>query len=266
MNKNRRGDFGICFLCRKERPLIKAHILSKAFRKYICGIDENNPNSQDKRGTIIMADGSTKYTQSNNLPYMKDTFCADCDNKFSGDEKYFLEFIKNIGKGDINIITDDEEYGRLMRIGDFLNSNLRDGIINDIDLEKIRRFILFLILKLDLSEKFSHINIGPYREKIICELSSGDIEKNINLLFSMYKKFDMSKSGNTGIFSPIHRRISGINAVSIIFPYLFEVICRLDSREFEDVLERAGINNGYFALIKQENFDDSLYIKTLLSL
>lgn len=148
---------GVCQLCKMEKKLIKAHVISKALFKDIFNIDDRvhllSPTELDKQNLVQDAFYDTGI------------LCGDCDSSFSLYENYFAQIVR----------------GNLLGLGIRRNGQLTYSdeysldLLEGIDHYKLRMFFLITIWRCSISTQpsFKQINLAEREKGIFEQIRSG---------------------------------------------------------------------------------------------
>ena len=199
---------GNCFLCGQERKLICAHILPKAYGKFL--------KDDDEKASLFYSNGSEQMIE--NLPFDKNLFCAECDNSFSSSEKELIRFT-------------DYLFGDGLEV-DFKEVGCVDVLVDCFDVSRIQRALLFLLYKLTMNSRCEVDLERPFETRLKQMLRSGKVDSSvIGVYLTHYlrsEKFSLD-DGHKRVFHPLLDRyeINGISFFSILLPGALAITYRI---------------------------------------
>lgn len=162
---------GICHLCKKEKKLIKSHIIPEGFYKKLYN---------EKRQTFYASEKNNQFNvlQKGNRELL---LCKECDGKIIGD---------NYDKYGIEVIRDD------LHVEKYIDQDKE--IWTNIDYDKFKIFILSVLWRASISEKF-HRNTNlreKTKETIRLAILSGNAPGELELpvrMMSLVNSIDDDK-------------------------------------------------------------------------
>lgn len=226
-----------CHLCKKEKKLIKAHIIPGWCFRYL--YDKNH----GKREPLIFAT-IDKNSITHNGIYDGEILCENCDG--------FLGTF--------------DDYGRKILIEKKIKS-LNNGlsIIKDVDIEKLKIFFLSVLWRASISKRpeFLKVDIGPFEDKIWEILnkviSNKGCLQEISRFSIIVRKFISKKYpdlARKNIQLPLYERIESINHYRLYFPNGFIILIKTDKRSLPEILKPIE-TNGTDVLILEKDFENS---------
>ncbi len=152
----------ICQLCRKERKLIKAHIIPKQLYKPI-KISVSNDSSRQVALGVFYPGQDRRPKQVQNGIYDSHILCGECDNHTIGPwDNYAQSLFSNassLGRYDLS-----------------RNDGKKVYVIDDIDYKKLKLFCMSVLWRAAVSRDdfFSRIRIGTWEPQLRGMLISKD--------------------------------------------------------------------------------------------
>ena len=183
MNKEKK-KIDTCLLCGEKKPLIHAHILPKAYKKFLW--------DNDRRMVRVSFDGQESQVQT--LPFNKYLFCGTCDNSFADDERELIQFSNDLFSGCLAV---EEQGGKRVSVGDLNFGQI--VLVRGFDALKIKRALLFLLYKFHLDPGAGIIYLDKVRgdvlRKMLCSNTLDADEFGVNV--AHYKESEvLSNNGH----------------------------------------------------------------------
>src|SRR5215217_5129000 len=147
---------GICRFCKEEKPLIKAHIISKNLFKAIF-------NDYGKVHYVPLHD-LDKRNKVQDAYYDTAILCHDCDNKFSPYENYFQQFLSGkIGEHEI------------FPVEKISYPEYQVDRFEGVNLHNIRMFFVIMLWRSGITQQnaFKDIQLGELQEELFEQIKSG---------------------------------------------------------------------------------------------
>jgi len=201
----------ICQLCKKDKKLIKAHIIPEWAFNFLY-----TKNGKSKPLIIVGADLYTKKRPIGS--YDNTILCGNCDSligkNYDEPAKDYLS-LRNITSGDV------VEH------------------LNHVDLTTLKLFLLSVVWRAGITgiEDFAMVSIGAYKERIR-ELIYKHIILNkhyvdtrgYDIIITRYSSKKHEKIVNDLICLPYNQRMDGVNYVCLFFPNAYKIFIKLDQR------------------------------------
>jgi hypothetical protein len=208
---------GICYLCKKDKKLIKAHIIPKWAYMYLY---PEIPD-EDNRSLILVGNNKKPVKRPIGI-YDPEILCENCDNFFG---KY-------------------DEYGKEVLLDAPLERRSEETyVIKNVDFEKLRIFLLSVLWRAGISNRpeCERVSLGPYQEKIkeiFIDIQNG-VENFAILEYSFfigkYTEGELpSRVVNKNIQIPHCQKLTdaGINTVILYMPRGLKIFIKVDRRSF----------------------------------
>lgn len=240
-----------CRLCRKEKKLIKAHVIPKWAFRFLY------PSGGKIDGKLHMVDA--KYPQARRRPvgvYDKSILCAECDQTIG---RLYDEYAKKIFI-DSKFIKDSQ--GKLIYS------------MRGIDSCKIKLFFVSLLWRASISgrEEFEKIKLGPYENrfrKMILDKNCKSL--SVEIILGKYDSEKFPNLVNKSIFLPRKARIKGgLNNYYVYLPRGIKTWVKIDQRRLTHPLDKVSldISKGmiyFLKLGKYEQFGEFKRMADLVS-
>lgn len=198
----------VCQLCKKDKNLIRAHIIPKSFYSYVF------PNSE---GRMI---SKNQYLQR--IPigvYDSKILCEECEQIFSTWDDYGNKFFHTeINVPSETLRKDDKDIGHIFTNINYINLKL---------------FLISVLWRANVSTQsfFEEISLGPF-ENILREMILASNAGNADDFTTIISKFNYEN--NRILHSPQKvKYVDGINAYRLFF-FNSEVHIKVDNRIMSD--------------------------------
>ena len=205
-----------CKLCRRERQLVRAHIIPAAFHRQL--------QSDTTRPPLVISNNPEVHPKRNpGGLYDEDLLCGDCEHdRFEPWDAYAAEcFIHRIGQ-------DSQRFHPTENLA---------LIFNSWDQFKLRMFAISLMWRAAVTDKpiFSRVTLGPYEERArqcILQGEPGPPEGFSVFLGRWVTRPEYENMGLTQL-SPYRTRIDGINILKFFLGGVI-IHVKTDKRQFRD--------------------------------
>lgn len=241
---------GVCHLCDQEKTLIDAHLLPKAFFRFLypdSKIDDANP--------LIMIRGDRDYAGRSSIGvYDSNILCRDCDG--------FLGELDQLGK-EIFLDTIPRLVAKRPR-GDV-------WIFDDVDAGKLKLFLLSVLWRFSISKREETQNIklpAKFESRLkdmIKDRDFGSVDE-FSTVVARYKFRNPDVNLHKFFHDPVPSRMDGVRFWSLCIPNGYKVLIKADSRKQLDSLRVAtlDIKKNEVLVIDAGFFDESPQFKAAI--
>ena len=210
---------GTCILCGKNKRLIRAHALPKAYMRFL-------GNEEGKTAWLSLINDE-RLTDC--LPFDRDLFCEKCDNSFSGSEGELIKLSESLIEGGMSVKNADGKYILINQV-----ESDEDVQVDEFDVLEIKKALLFLLYKLSLSPRCESIKLNQKHEDVLKQmLYSGRFDNNeIGICLSHYLKSNkvLNNGHKKAFFAQGAVTHGDMNFISILLPGALGVLYRIDKR------------------------------------
>lgn len=193
----------ICSLCAVDKPLIKSHIVPKAF--YPAPTNEGVP-------VLLPSDSEAHVKRSPIGVYDEHILCASCDGKLGVFDQHVIEKLLH---GNFKTLP---------------NKHVRQYVGADALL--VIKFIASVAWRANASSNSSYdsIRLGPYRDKLRRVFECGELDESIGFVVAEMTDFSVKMANSSPPFlNPCNIKIHGVNYL-VIYSGRFVFYVRVDKR------------------------------------
>jgi hypothetical protein len=209
--------------CRCE-TLIDAHIIPKAFGRFIRGQEANVKLTPER-----VSEANPQLGE-----YDPDILCATCDNVLGLDDEYAIEICKRFQTDHRRMAQDIFE-------------------MPHVDCERFCKFILSVLWRASISRRrsFTSVNLGPYENRAREVVFGAKPLSGIRAFEVLIQRYRSASIDTTGLyFHPVRRPFGQLNAYGFGLAG-FRIVAKLDNRLFPEefrpmVINRANVFRGSF--------------------
>lgn len=233
----------ICRGCKKEKTLIKAHIIPRSFFMDL--------RSDQGRLNILPTDASRRILKSQIGEYDQEILCSECD-KFLG---RFDDYGKSV------LLDKTHTFEEISQ-----NGHVAGWVIVDCDVVQLNKFLLSVLWRASISKRsfFRNVKLGQY-EEVIKEYLWGE-ESRINGVGCVIAKFTASTKAPTAekvILDPDNPMIRGLNYYRF---YLggYIILFRVDKRRPRTTIGEFELKGSELCKVISRSFDKSKELEIIV--
>lgn len=228
----------ICKFCLKEKRLVKAHIIPRAFFEAI----KTNKKRDESLKKITNSKGI--YPEGNTITgeYDPDLVCFDCEQRFGPFDEHA-----------INVLLKNE--------GDNMPRHI-DGktiawTVQSYEYKKMMLFFISLLWRADKTDLpfFSRVDIGSYADiakDALLKQNDDDIER-----FSVFLARYNAGYGRSPLLDPYPERLDGINVYHFYLGSGYLVHIKVDKRPFSALFDQFKLSPSMFLILNRGKFENS---------
>ena len=233
----------ICALCKKEKDLIRSHIIPRGLLRLLSvGIFDGQ----------IIAIHPSRYGKPLRRPGGSYSYilCADCDNKIGIYDEYAIKFVES------TTLTSDPS-----RLG---------WTVENANQKKLKLFCISYLWRASLSSlmEFEEISLGDRHEEKMRVMIDADNAGSTNNYSTLVAKF--TSQTNQKLFSkivmiPATTRLGGVKFYEIYLPNLYKLFVKVDQQVLPKELLKGSLGGSNFLSIYSRGpYENSREYKMLL--
>lgn len=234
----------ICKLCKKNKPLIKAHILPRTFYDFLYPAHDRYP--------LLMVDANKRTKKRPVGSYDTNILCKDCDSDIGLYDNYgkkvFLE----------------------MSVEKYPNSD-KAYLIKGVDYKKLSFFIISLLWRDGISslDEYKLIKLGMYEELMREIIFHKQTKRLIDFPFvvTRFEEGDLGEVASKVIFIPVKVRIDNKLFYIIYLPNCYCVYIKVDRQKMRDKLSNLAFKkDGDLIVLRRGEYKKSKEYQQILDM
>ncbi len=239
----------ICYFCKKEKTLCKAHIIPESFFRFMY------PNGKVEGDSLIMLADNKDYISRRRVGIYDETIlCADCDRVLG---KKYDEYGKKV------FLDTEPQLAKSIDVADAF-------IFPDVDPSKLKLFILSILWRCSISNlpEFSNYKLPEKFSSILFSMITQEDSGSTDTFSIIISRFDYeeNKENLKKYFQlPVPLRIDGINYLNIYLPNGYKILIKIDSRPQSSALTPLTLSIGKpVYVIQYQLFEKTAEFKKLV--